>query len=71
MVRGLRPEDSPQGLRHVLAQESEDLMLVSHMPLLPALAHMLCPAVVDFPLHGLVGLERMDEGYEERLRLRG
>jgi phosphohistidine phosphatase SixA len=71
MVRGLRPEDSPQGLRDVLAEEAADLMLVSHMPLLPALAHMLYPEVMDFPLHGLVGLERTGEGYVERLRLRG
>ena len=72
MVRGLRPEDSPGGLREALAAETGDLMLVSHMPLLPALAHMLCPEVCDFPLHGLIALERGDDGvYSERLRLGG
>jgi len=71
MVRGLRPEDSPAGLQAVLAAETTDLMIVSHMPLLPELAHMLCPTLWEFPLHGLVALER-DEGgdYKERLRLR-
>ncbi len=72
MVRGLRPEDSPGGLREVIAAEPGDLMLVSHMPLLPALAHMLCPAIGDFPLHGLIALERGHDGvYAERLRLGG
>ena len=70
MVGGLRPEDSPAGLREVLAAETADLMIVSHMPLLPALAGMLCPAVGEFPLHGLVALERREDGsYVERLRL--
>ena len=72
MVRGLRPEDSPVGLREVLAAETADLMIVSHMPLLPALARLLCPAVGEFPLHGLVALERAEgDSYEERLRLLG
>jgi phosphohistidine phosphatase len=72
MVRGLRPEDSPAGLREVLAAETADLMIVSHMPLLPALASMLYPAVGEFPLHGLVALERGEGGsYEARLRLLG
>ena len=72
MVRGLRPEDRAVGLREVLAAETADVMIVSHMPLLPELARMLCPAIEEFPLHGLVALERVDGGgYEERLRLRG
>jgi phosphohistidine phosphatase len=72
MVRGLRPEDSPAGLRDVIAAETADLMIVSHLPLLPALARMLCSDVTTFPLHGLVGLERGEGGsYEERLRLLG
>ncbi len=72
MVRGLRPEDSPEGLRRVIVAETGNLMIVSHMPLLPALAHMLCPEIGDFPLHGLIALERNDDGgYVERLRLGG
>jgi hypothetical protein len=31
---------------------------------------MLCPEVCDFPLHGLIALQRGDDGvYSERLRL--
>jgi len=72
MVRGLRPEDRAAGLRDVLAAETTDVMIVSHMPLLPELARMLCPAIQEFPLHGLVALERGEGGgYRERLRLLG
>jgi phosphohistidine phosphatase len=72
MVRGLRPEDSAAGLQAVIAAETDDLMVVSHMPLLPELGRMLCPALGEFPLHGLVALERVENGaYVERLRMRG
>ncbi len=72
MVRGLRPEDSPRGLRDRLEAESGDLMLVSHMPLLPGLAHLLCPSAPSFPLHGMVALEREPGGgWAERFRLGG
>ncbi len=72
MVRGLRPEDSAAGLLPILAVETADLLLVSHMPLLPALAQALCPAAGLFPMHGLVALDRRDDGgYDERFRLDG
>jgi len=70
MVRGLRPEDRAAGLLDELTAEAADLMIVSHMPLLPELARMLSPAVAAFPLHGLVGLERQEgRTYAEVLRL--
>ena len=62
MVRGLRPEDSPQVARDLIAWEDRDLLLVSHMPILPAIARALVPAIASFPLHGLVVLEKRDDG---------
>jgi phosphohistidine phosphatase len=68
MVRGLRPEDPPEWMRDLLRAEDQDVMLVGHMPSLPAL---LCLLVGDggFPLHGLVWLERQTDGtFAERRR---
>jgi phosphohistidine phosphatase len=62
MVRGLRPEDAPEVMRHELAAETRDVMVVSHMPLLPALLALLAPASDPFPPHGIVVLERDGEG---------
>lgn len=68
MVRGLRPEDSPEWMRAVLRGEDQDVMLVGHMPNLPALLHLLTGAS-GFPLHGLVWLERDAGGaFVERRR---
>jgi phosphohistidine phosphatase len=61
MVRGLRPEDSPELILTMLAPEDRDVLVVSHWPLLPALAHRLGLAE-PFPLHGLVALERGADG---------
>ena len=58
MVRGLRPEDGPQTMRLELGAESRDVMVVSHMPLLPALLRAFAPDAVVFPLHGIVVLDR-------------
>jgi phosphohistidine phosphatase len=72
MVRGLRPEDAPELVGSAMAAETADLLVVSHMPLLPALAHLLCPAITDFPVHGLLALERDEAGrHSERFRLSG
>jgi len=57
MVRGLRPDDSPEIVRDALLGETRDLLLVSHWPLLPALAAELAPSLPEFPLHGIVALE--------------
>jgi phosphohistidine phosphatase len=64
MVRGLRPDDSPQEIRDAVRAETRDVLLVSHMPLLPTLAVVLAPSVSHFPLHGMVALERAAEGAE-------
>jgi phosphohistidine phosphatase len=71
MVGGLRPDDPPQIILTALAMAPSELVLVSHMPLLPALRDALTGEGAGFPLHGLVVLERVDEGWRERLRLGG
>ena len=65
MVRGLRPEDPPVWLRDELNVETRDILLVGHMPHLPGLARELAPGLYEgqqFPLHGVIGLERGDGG---------
>jgi len=66
MVRGLRPDDSPELMRDELAADTRDLMLVGHMPHLDALARMLAQSPIEFPLHGAIGFERTAEGWAVR-----
>jgi len=58
MVRGLRPDDAPDLMRGALETEDRNIVVVSHMPLLPALAAMLTSTIESFPLHGAIALER-------------
>ena len=68
MVRGLRPEDSAVWVRDLLLVEEQDVLLVGHMPNLPALLELLT-GESRFPLHGLVWLEREDgAAFSERRR---
>jgi len=69
MVKGLRPEDAPSLIRTAIDLEDQDLLLVSHMPLLPALARSLSSGIDSFPMNGFVVLERRQDGtYVERWR---
>jgi phosphohistidine phosphatase len=69
MVRGLRPDD-PAGWMHDALVDTSDVVVVGHMPHLPALLSLLAPGTDTFPLHGLVVLERaISGGYEERRRV--
>lgn len=69
MVRGLRPDDSTAWMRDMLYGEHRDVLIVSHMPLLPELARVLAPETLDFPVNGFVVLEREGErDYVERRR---
>jgi phosphohistidine phosphatase SixA len=68
----LRPEDVPDVIVGTLAADdgNRDLMAVSHMPLLPALATLLTGSTAVFPLHGLAALERLGpHEYVERWRI--
>jgi len=68
-MRGLRPDDAPDWIRDVLEEQSASVLIVSHMPLLPALLRRLVPDAANFPLHGMVVIERTDERYVERWRI--
>jgi phosphohistidine phosphatase len=68
MVKGLRPEDPPEIARTQIDLEERDLLLVSHMPMLPALARALSRAIEHFPINGLIAVERIDGIYVERWR---
>lgn len=68
MTRGLRPEESPNWIRDCLRGESGSVLIVGHMPNLPALLYELTGNAA-FPQHGLVWLERGEDGrYVERRR---
>lgn len=65
MVRGLLPDDPPEIMCHRLLAETRDVILVGHLPNMPALAHLLA-GVEDFPLHGIVAIEMADGGVSWR-----
>ena len=65
MIRGLRPDDSPEWVRDALFAESRDVMLVGHMPSLPAIASALAREPRTVPLHGALVFERTDSGWIE------
>lgn len=67
-VRGLRPEDDPQVFVEALAGESDDVLAAGHMPNLPRLLFLLT-GKSDFPQHGVVALERTEQGWTERWRV--
>lgn len=70
MVRGLQPADPTMWMEDALALENRDVLVVGHMPQLPALAERL-GAAVGFPLNGMIALERDDVNrYTERWRAR-
>jgi phosphohistidine phosphatase len=58
LVAGLRPDDSPRQIIEALIGETRDVVLVSHMPLLPALAEALVPGPASMPLNGMIALQR-------------
>jgi len=66
--RGLQPDDDPENLADELGAETDDLMVVSHYPLLPGLLKELTGADTAFPQHGAVALERVDGKWIERWR---
>jgi phosphohistidine phosphatase len=74
---GLRPDDGPWQLRDHLLGESRMVMIVGHMPHLPRALGFLTTgddnARVEFPLNGLVILEREEDAraWTERGRLSG
>lgn len=72
-ARGLQPEDPPRWMRDQLTGDTRSLMLVGHMPHLPALLHALLgegpDAVYGFPLHGCVAVEADGDRWKELWRI--
>ncbi len=72
-IRGLLPDDPPEWIRDRLTTESRTVVLVGHLPHLPRVVHTLLRNTeewkADFPLHGAIALEEVDEGWVERWRL--
>jgi len=72
-IRGLQPDDPPQWIEDLVAGEQRDLMLVGHMPHLPRVLTLLVTgqtsSTLEFPLHGLVALDRTEAQWTEVWRL--
>jgi phosphohistidine phosphatase len=67
---GLQPDDPPGRARDLVAGETREVMLVGHMPNLPAVLRLLTgDAAAGFPLHGIVALEASGDRWEERWRV--
>ena len=58
-VRGLLPGDPTMWMENALALESDDVLVVGHLPQLPQLARVL-GASDALPLHGMLVLERVE-----------
>jgi len=75
--KDLQPTDAPAWMRDRLRGESRDVMIVGHFPHLPALLASLLGepdgSPGEFPPHGVVALETMDDGetWKEIWRLKG
>jgi phosphohistidine phosphatase len=70
MVRGLSPGDPVEVMADALELEDADVMVVGHMPHLPALLARLVPGAELPSLHGLVAIERTaDRGYQVTFRI--
>lgn len=82
-VRGLQPDDPPSWMRDQLAGDPSttpgaglrSILVVGHMPHLPALLHLLCgdaadPPAFDFPLHGCVALDADGDRWKELWRIK-
>jgi len=70
MIRGLLPDDPAQHLRALLMEETRDVLAAGHMPNIWTVLRALDPAAADFPAHGMVALETVDDGrtWSERWR---
>src|SRR5262245_18312799 len=72
-IRGLQPDDPAEWIRDLVTGQERDVMLVGHMPSLPAIHQLLLgPGAAlagSFPQHGLVALAHDADGWHERWRL--
>jgi phosphohistidine phosphatase SixA len=73
-VRGLLPDDPPEWIRDQLLATADAMMIVGHMPHLPALLRLMTGGsdrAADFPQHGIVCVERAGDRWSERWRADG
>jgi phosphohistidine phosphatase len=74
-VRGLQPGDPAAWIADRLLAEEKSVMIAGHMPFLPRLLQRLVTGdeagtiASEFPLHGIVCLERIDDRWRELWRL--
>ncbi len=71
-VHGLQPGDPPRWMRDRLLGDTRTILIVGHMPHLPALLALLrCGegADAEFPAHGCVALEAAGDHWDEIWRL--
>jgi len=62
MVRGLNPDDPPGIVHMAMLEETRDLLIAGHMPNIAAILRRLVGDAADFPHHGLVAVETVDQG---------
>jgi phosphohistidine phosphatase len=65
-TRDLQPDDPPEWFRDRVIRESQDVLVAGHFPHLPGLLNLLTGSGSDaspfFPPHGIVAVERDEEG---------
>jgi len=71
-ARGLQPGDPPQWIKDLIEEDDRDVMVVGHMPHIARLLELIvrpgASGPLDFPLHGIVALNRSLEGWVEAWR---
>lgn len=73
-VRGLLPGDPPEWIHDAVMGDPRTIVVVGHMPHLPALLTLLLGrprggAIMEFPVHGAVALEAADLVWTESWRV--
>jgi phosphohistidine phosphatase len=72
-IRGLLPDDPPHWIRDRLSGESRQVVVVGHFPHLPRVVQALKrdagASTIDFPVHGAIALEEVEDGWVERWRV--
>ncbi len=75
-MRGLQPTDPTTWIADAIAGETQDILIAGHFPHMPRLLGRLLTGLdeampADFPLNGIVALEKVDDRWVERWRLAG
>ncbi len=76
VARGLQPTDPPRVIQDQLERGGRSILLVGHLPHLVRLLRALCgelpdSAIIEFPTHGCVALERQGGCWKELWRIGG